>query len=150
MMSIDNAKYNYYQGYHDIGLFFLMLYFNSPNMGINTFQRVSEFYIKDYLYKNTNMAKKFDFESTLNLLMDVIKEIDHKIYVKLQEICEIPYFALPWIITWFTHNTDSISLQYRIFDYLICSHPIAAFVLSASVNKYFKCDKDYNRRNGKP
>ena len=157
MMSIDNAKYNYFQGYHDIGLFFLILYFNTPNMGINTFQRVSEFYIKDYLHKtikdtntisgtNTSSSmntepstnpttnnNSFDFEATLNLLMKVIKEINPDVSDSLEEICESPYFALPWIITWFTHNIDSISLQYRIFDYLICSHPIAVFVLSATV-----------------
>ncbi len=145
MMSIDNEKYSYYQGYHDIGLFFLLLYFKSPNLGINTFQRISEFYIKDYL--NKDYENSFNFEATLSLLLKVIKEIDAQVYDILEEICDKPHFALSWIITWFTHNTNSITLQYRIFDYLICSHPIASYVLSGTVSFINHLKSDYCRRD---
>jgi hypothetical protein len=45
-----------------------------------------------------------------------------------------PIFALPWILTWFSHVTENHSLSCRIFDFLLVSHPLMNVYLSASVS----------------
>jgi hypothetical protein len=35
-----------------------------------------------------------------------------------------PYFALSWILTWFSHNFDEFPKITRLFDLFLASHPL--------------------------
>ena len=56
MCSLNNCIYNYYQGYHDLALFFLLLYHKCPHYAVSVFQRFSEFNLKELL--NIKYKKK--------------------------------------------------------------------------------------------
>ena len=49
MSKLNNNIYNYYQGYHDLALFFLLLYHKRPQYAVSVFQRFSEFNLKELL-----------------------------------------------------------------------------------------------------
>ena len=49
MTKLNDKIYNYFQGYHDIGLYFLFLYHKSPQYAVAVFQRFSEFNLKEQL-----------------------------------------------------------------------------------------------------
>lgn len=49
----------------------------------------------------------------------------------------LPFFALSWVLTLFSHDCDSLEPVQRMFDYLLARNPIAAVYLSTSVNEVF-------------
>lgn len=44
-----------------------------------------------------------------------------------------PYFALAWVITWFSHNLNSLSVATRLFDFFLVSHPLMPIYYSVAV-----------------
>ncbi|KIR52495.1 hypothetical protein I315_05104 [Cryptococcus gattii Ru294] len=45
----------------------------------------------------------------------------------------LPFFALSWVLTLFSHDCDSLEPVQRMFDYLLARNPIAAVYLSTSI-----------------
>ena len=44
-----------------------------------------------------------------------------------------PYFALPWILTWFSHSLADVAVVSRMFDLFLVSHPLLPLYASAAV-----------------
>ena len=44
-----------------------------------------------------------------------------------------PYFALSWIITWFSHDIRDTELVKRLFDFFIVSHPLMPIYMSIAM-----------------
>jgi len=42
-------------------------------------------------------------------------------------------FALPWMLTWFSHSLTEMDAILRIFDYLISSPPYSILYMCAAV-----------------
>jgi hypothetical protein len=57
MCCLNNNIYNYYQGYHDLALFFILLYHKRPYYAVSVFQRFSEFNLKELLTCKYNKRK---------------------------------------------------------------------------------------------
>ena len=177
MCRLNNNIYNYYQGYHDLALFFLLLYHKRPHYAVSIFQRFSEFNLKELLTCKYNKKKLIDGEydmiemdDTLRILKFIMDYMDPnvKIFFEEKEINEdinfyrklsknkissesikdnfiICHFALEWIITLFTRFFEDYNCIYRIFDYLMVSHSLAIYFLSAEIiiDYYYKLkDKD--------
>ena len=166
MCSLNNNIYNYYQGYHDLALFFLLLYHNCPHYAVSVFQRFSEFNLKELLnikYKEKRIVdgryNMIEMNDTLKILRFIIDFMDPKVKTFFEEIekneemkfnksrnknsnnsvpeTEDKYvicdFAFEWIITLFTRYFDDFNKIYRIFDYLMVSHSLAIYFLSAQL-----------------
>ena len=175
MCRLNKNIYNYYQGYHDLALFFILLYHKRPYYAVSIFQRFSEFNLKELLTCKYN-KKQFingeydmiEMDDTLRILKFILDYIDPKVkiffeekeikedinyYKKLsknkiiQETEEnvICHFALEWIITLFSRYFEDFNCIYRILDYLMVSHSLAIYFLSAEIiiDYYYKLkDKD--------
>jgi hypothetical protein len=136
--SFNGNTYSYFQGYHDIALYFLMLYYNKPtiNIGIAVFQRISEFCLKELLYTSKlNNNTRFEIINSLFLLKEVIHILNQNIYELIINKCTngLPTFAASWVLSLFTHSLESTHLLYRLFDYFIVSHPINVYYLVAQI-----------------
>ncbi len=44
-----------------------------------------------------------------------------------------PYFALPWVITWFSHSIADLNIVARLFDVFMGNHPLLPLYVSTSV-----------------
>lgn len=112
----------------------MILFFDNHNIGALILQRLSEFFLKDFLSENKENETP-DFMMINQILSNLIllKEPDTINQLKEKMDYVEPYFALSWILSWFTHNLTNISKIYRIFDFLICSHPLAVFHMAAEV-----------------
>ena len=160
MCCLNNNIYNYYQGYHDLALFFLLLYHNCPHYAVSVFQRFSEFNLKELLnikYKQKKIVEgrynMIEMNDTLKILKFIIDFMDPKVKNFFEElekeedkkiknknkiienndkyiICD---FAFEWIITLFTRYFSDFNKIYRIFDYLMVSHSLAIYFLSAEI-----------------
>lgn len=132
----ENRKmYEYYQGFQDICLLSFILNIILSNHEDNTF------YLKNlsqlHFHKFLNKHKKIKFEILISILSDLIEEINPNINKNILELTNSPpYYALSWIITWFSHKNSNIFFEFRIIDYLICSPPIAIFYLVSVVSRY--------------
>jgi hypothetical protein len=44
-----------------------------------------------------------------------------------------PFFATSWLLTWFAHDVQDLEEIARIYDALLCSHPMFCYYLAAAV-----------------
>lgn len=93
MCSLNNNIYNYYQGYHDLALFFILLYHKCPHYAVSVFQRFSEFNLKELLnikYKQKKIVdgryNMIEMNDTLKILKFIIEYMDPKVKNFFEEI----------------------------------------------------------------
>ena len=179
MCCLNKNIYNYFQGYHDLGLYFLLLYHKYPHYAVSVFQRFSEFNLKELLnikYKQKKIEddgkyNMIDMSDTLKILKFIIdfmapevkyffekKEQGELLKFNKNKIKEddnldkysICDFAFEWIITLFTRYFENINNVYRIFDYLMVSHSLAIYFLCAEIIiDYYNKLKDKDTINDK-
>lgn len=131
MTTINNSTYKYYQGYHDIGLYFIFLYMDDFINGLCVFQRFSEFFLKENLVSIDNYQN-------FNSVLLILKEVITKLSPITQNILDMytdgnALFAISWILSLFSHNVEDLNIQFRLFDYFIVSHPICVYHLTALI-----------------
>lgn len=65
---------------------------------------------------------------SLHLLYPVVREADPDLARHLVDVGLPPFFALSWIITWFSHHVPPNDAA-RLFDLFIASHPLMPMYL---------------------
>jgi hypothetical protein len=45
----------------------------------------------------------------------------------------LPHFALPWLLTWFSHSISSLSATQRLFDAFLLGHPLLPLYMAAAL-----------------
>ena len=125
------TKYHYYQGFHDFCVYPFLLYNEDIHIGSLLVQRILEFQLKDYF-----LSKGGDMVANItDILDDIIKHIDRDAYNFFQEKCPVvSTLAVSWILCLFMHEIKEINKGYRILDYILCAHPLAAYYMSAQVS----------------
>lgn len=53
---------------------------------------------------------------------------------RISPVPTLPFFALSWILTLFSHDIDTLPPVQRIFDFLIARNPISAIYLAVAVS----------------
>lgn len=79
-------------------------------------------------------------EKTLRLLQNIMPLID----ILNSEVAEHIYraelnviFALSWLITWYSHVLDDLTIILRMYDLFIATDPLMPIYLAAIVKKIF-------------
>lgn len=133
----NKIKYDYYQGFHDISLYLFLLYIDDPIQGFTILQRIIEFYLKDFLAIGNEDENLTIFETITFIFTEVLKHIDEDLFTYLENGNENNYASLlvSNIVCLFTQKIKNIHTCYRVLDYLLCSHPIAVYILTANVSQ---------------
>mmetsp|Transcript_31823 Transcript_31823/g.38996 ORF Transcript_31823/g.38996 Transcript_31823/m.38996 type:complete len:562 (+) Transcript_31823:246-1931(+) len=129
----SSGTLKYYQGYHDVAAVTLSALSpsysrDSLGLAVAVLLRLSQSHFRD--------AMQPDFESLTTALkitlLPLIAAFDSSIYHHMQKanICE-PFFAISWILTWFSHEVKDTRVAKRLFDAFIAAHPL--FVVYVSV-----------------
>jgi len=121
-----NPQLHYYQGFHDIASVFLLVCGEHEAFAI--MEQLSLFHIRDAL--NPSLAST---QLMLSLLFPLIKIADLELYHYLMRSNVQPYFALSWVLTWFSHGFDSLEIIARLFDVFIASHPLMPLYIGAII-----------------
>jgi hypothetical protein len=67
------------------------------------------------------------------ILMPLTAAFDSQVHSHLYD-CEMePFFALSWIITWFSHDVRDTALVKRLYDFFIVSHPLMSIYMSVAM-----------------
>ena len=153
----------YYQGYHDIASIFLSAlggatsvqttvpveggvsslqddvsniqeaHTAAASMGLTlacqVLQQVSRSHCRDAMRSNFNQLN-----AALRLIiMPLTAAFDAEVHSHLYD-CEMePFFALSWIITWFSHDVRDTSVVKRLFDFFVSSHPLMSVYMSVAM-----------------
>jgi hypothetical protein len=85
----------------------------------------------------------------LNTLYDIIEFRNPELAQFLIKSETPPYFALSWLLTWFSHDLTDPSQAARLFDLFICSDQrmplyVSACVVLAQHEKLLACPCDFS------
>ncbi|KAI9906548.1 hypothetical protein PsorP6_004258 [Peronosclerospora sorghi] len=122
-----NDELFYFQGYHDIVSVFLLTLGYTKNT-LQAVQNVSETYHREPM--------RSGFEQVMGitrLLFPLLDAADELLYQHLHESRVEPFFALPWIITWFAHQLRHFEDVARLYDVFLVTHPLFSLYVSASI-----------------
>ncbi|KAK6904424.1 hypothetical protein I203_105237 [Kwoniella mangroviensis CBS 8507] len=70
------------------------------------------------------------------ILKRILKAADpelSKFSSKISPVPKLPFFALSWVLTLFSHDCDRLQPIQRMFDFLLARNPISAVYLAASI-----------------
>ncbi|OQS00585.1 hypothetical protein THRCLA_05920 [Thraustotheca clavata] len=138
---VEKLDLHYYQGLHDVAAVFQL------TMGVHLatplLSRACSTFFREPMRAN--------FDTVLvifQVLYPLIKTQDIELYNHITASGVDPYFALPWVITWFAHHLKTFDQVCRLYDILLCSHPMFSLYLSASLvlhhrKRILECDCDY-------
>ena len=144
----------YYQGYHDISCIVLNVLggrgkYTSSNtrsedvqlqakntaqaMGLELSTKVlailSHSHLADMMQDNFESLTK-----ALRLIVfPLVQHLDPEVHQHLMDCDMEPFFCLPWIITWFSHDLRDTALVKRLFDLFIASHPLMPIYVSVAM-----------------
>ncbi len=90
---------------------------------------ISRDYISDYMNCDFEVVGK-----SMKMLFVIIKASDSVLHRFLMNAGVEPYFATSWLLTWFSHDLSFISDAARVYDALLCSHPLFCYYLCAAVS----------------
>ncbi|XP_008178229.1 TBC1 domain family member 20 isoform X1 [Acyrthosiphon pisum] len=110
----ENPDLKYYQGYHDVAVTFLIEV--GQNEAYSIMKHLSSNHLKEFL--------KPTMEETSYLLLHVfplIKKLNPELEKFIEKSGIGTIFALPWLISWFSHSLDQHSKVVRLFDYFLAS-----------------------------
>mmetsp|Transcript_15250 Transcript_15250/g.29297 ORF Transcript_15250/g.29297 Transcript_15250/m.29297 type:complete len:843 (+) Transcript_15250:676-3204(+) len=67
------------------------------------------------------------------IIMPLTAAFDPEVHSHLYD-CEMePFFALSWIITWFSHDVRDTAIVKRLFDFFLVSHPMMSIYMSVAM-----------------
>ncbi|KAG1688043.1 hypothetical protein DVH05_004453 [Phytophthora capsici] len=142
-----NDELFYFQGYHDIVSVFLLTLGNSKAT-LQAVQHVSN------TYQREPMRPGFErVMATTRLLFPLLDAADEELFQHIRESGVEPFFALPWMITWFAHQLRRFEDVARLFDVFLVSHPLFSLYVSAGVlltarEKILRCELDFGTMHG--
>ena len=144
-------KLRYYQGYHDVACIFMATLGGGTTqqtgkdgipsdmkslaaaMGLDLPARVllqvSQSHLRDFL-KSDFKELKTAMELTL---FPLIARLDMDVHDFLRDADMQPFFALSWVITWFSHEVRDTELVKRLFDVFLVSHALMPIYLSVAM-----------------
>ncbi len=154
--SITNGLGLFLQGYHDVASVLLLLM--GENNAYMMLEKLSLYHLKypsffdpiyillfpRYPYASVHMflnvlvrgcmAPSLDeILGLLALLFPLMAHFDVELHEFLCSSGVEPFFALSWVLTWFSHDVDRWSVVARLFDSLLACHPAFSLYLSAAV-----------------
>ena len=123
-----HKELHYFQGFHDIVSVFLIV-LQHDTLTYEMTNKISKIFFQDAMKCDFNILSK-----GMKIIMVILQIADIQVYEHLQKTEMEPYFCTSWIITWFAHDLKSINEIARIFDVMLCSHPLFIMYLCAAVS----------------
>lgn len=118
----------YYQGLHDVAA--VLLFVAGEAAAYRMLSRLAACHLRDCTRPTLQAAVE-----VLGMLYPILQAADpglHSFLMSLDEpALQVPYFALSWHMTWFSHDVASLEQCARLFDLFIASHPLMPLYVAA-------------------
>nr|XP_026693327.1 TBC1 domain family member 20-like [Ciona intestinalis] len=121
-----HPELNYYQGYHDICVTFLLAC--GPQLSFQLVERLSTHHLRDFMDPTMSSTTHI-----LNYLIPILDKSDSELvkYITKSEVGTT--FAISWLITWYSyvlHTQDEIE---RLYDFFLSCHPLMPIYFAAQI-----------------
>ncbi|GAA6018521.1 hypothetical protein JCM11491_006433 [Sporobolomyces phaffii] len=107
----------YFQGYHDI-VSILLLTLDDDELLASATEQMSLHRIRDSMGPGLEPTLGY-----LKLSHRLIQRIDPEMYSLVNQAASMPFFALSWALTLFSHDLLEVAVIARLFDFLLAHNP---------------------------
>ncbi|CAO3691424.1 unnamed protein product [Rhizopus stolonifer] len=121
-----NPNLKYYQGFHDICTCFLLVL--GKKAAIPATENVALFFLRDAMMDSLEPISK-----QLRLMSSIIEYEDPQLTLFLEKCNVMSYYAISWILTWFSHDFEKYDKIIRLFDLFISSEATMPVYLSSAI-----------------
>lgn len=122
-----HSELSYYQGFHDVASTILLVC-KKTSVAQCVMERLATGPLRPLLAPDLSLVT-----GLLQLLFPIIKAEDAKLYAFLERAAVQPFFALPWVLTWFSHSVSSFATVARLFDFFLASDGTMPLFFSAAI-----------------
>jgi Rab-GTPase-TBC domain len=85
-------------------------------------------------FRDCMRANFAQLQTALRLTMlPLLAYFDPEVHAFLQQVEMEPFFALSWVITWFSHDIRDTELVKRLFDFFLVSHPLMPIYVAVAM-----------------
>ncbi|KAJ6518717.1 rab-GTPase-TBC domain-containing protein [Mycena sanguinolenta] len=119
-------KLNYFQGYHDIITVLLLTLPRELQMPCA--EQLSLQRVRDSMGSTLEPVL-----GLLRFMQNLLRMADPQFAELLERTSPLPYYALPNLLTLFSHDMPTLPLIQHVFDYLLCRPPIYVVYLAAAI-----------------
>lgn len=127
-----NEALHYYQGFHDICSIFYLVFEDDP-LTFSCIEALALYFIRDDMRENFDSVMEL-----MRLVFVVIEKVDFELYQYLTATKAEPFFTISWLLTWFAHDISHMQDIARLYDAILCSHPIYIIYLCSSFTMYYR------------
>jgi len=140
LIFILHPQLHYIQGFHDVCSVFLLVC--GEEQAFYLCERVALLHLRDTLRSSLDSVLK-----QLYLIFPLIAKKHPTLFQYLNQSGTQSHFALPWLLTWFSHNIEDLASVARLYDFFLGQHPLVPVYASAAVilsqsDEVFKRDCD--------
>ncbi|BGP47785.1 GTPase-activating protein gyp8 [Rhodotorula kratochvilovae] len=118
---------HYFQGYHDI-VSILLLTLEEDDLVIATAEQLSLHRIRDNMGSGLEPTLGY-----LRLVDRIVQHADSDLYRITNQAASMPFFALSWALTLFSHDLESVAVIARLFDFLLAHNPVMICYLVVAI-----------------
>jgi hypothetical protein len=122
-----HSDLSYFQGFHDIASTVLLVC-KKPGVATCVVERLALGPLRPMLAPDLSLVT-----GLLQLLFPIVAAEDAELAAFLHRAAVQPFFALPWVLTWFSHSISSFATVTRLFDLFLATDATMPLFLSAAV-----------------
>ncbi len=122
-----HAELSYFQGFHDVASTVLLVC-KKPGVAACVVERLALGPLRPMLAPDLALVT-----GLLQLLFPIVAAEDPALHVFLERAAVQPFFALPWVLTWFSHSISSFASVARLFDLFLATDATMPLFMSAAV-----------------
>ncbi len=126
---VQHPELHYYQGYHDILSVLVMVITDDESLCFAVAERLTLAFLGDCTLRP-------DFTSLtllLELLLPLVKAFDAEAGAVLEDAGVHAYVCLPWVITWWSHDSKDLGRCARMYDAFLAAPPVFPLYVAAAM-----------------
>ena len=126
---VKRPELHYYQGYHDILSVLVLVLTDSEELCFAVAERLTLGFLGDCMLRP-------DFGSLtllLELLGPLVKAFDPDVGRVLEKAGVHAFVSLPWIITWWSHDSRDLGRCARMYDAFLAAPPVLPLYVAAAM-----------------
>ncbi|XP_055342827.1 TBC1 domain family member 20-like isoform X2 [Paramacrobiotus metropolitanus] len=130
MRTLHGTDYHYYQGFHDIAIT-VHLVLRDENLTVAVLRKLCQTHFRVFMTPTL-----LDTVTMLQFIYPLIRRCNPHLHDFLIRSDIGTMFALPWLITWYSHNIQEnvpLTLVVRLCDLFIASDPHMPIYLGAAI-----------------
>jgi hypothetical protein len=126
-VTIEETRCHYYQGLHDVAAV-LLWSLKSRSLATLALVRLVRSQFRGFVGASMDTTV-----AVLSLLLPLVEEVDAPLTAALLSEGMQPFFALPWILTWFAHAVHDLTVVTRLYDVFLATHPLMPLYTAAAL-----------------